>query len=307
MAGGVLVALDGSPFAARALPYAELLAQRCHVDLILAQAVRPVAREQESGAQARERALAEARNYLAHLPRSGSADTSPAAAVVEEGAAASVLLDIARSRAVSFIVLATHGRSGPSRWVMGSVAEQVLRETHLPVLLLTPAALDAGGPARLGQRLLVPVDGSELSQRIFPVVKDLAHRLSLPLTLVQALETAWSYGAYVPYQYNVAVPVDVFESAKAAVAASLRDIAKLWREEELDVDSAVESGMVAEVIADVAVKREAGWIAMASHGHGGLGGLVLGSTALRVLHHCTLPVLLAVLPSSDRDHLGRAE
>lgn len=311
MRHGILVALDGSPFAARALPYAELLAQRTHAELILARAVdvpAPTLPSPPSSADAQttQHAFAEAEAYLAALQREVAAEVASVTAVAEGGPPARVLLELARAREVALIVMATHGRSGPSRWVVGSVAEQVLRATHLPILLLTPAALDAGSPQRLLQRLMVAVDGSELSQRIFPVAKELARRLPAPLTLVQALEPILTYGPALPYT-AVPPPTEVFESAKAAIVASLRNIADLWRGEGLEVDIATEMGRPADVITDAAAKRQAGWIALASHGRGGLGGLVLGSTALAVLHQSTLPVLIAAMPSLDRYQLGTAE
>ncbi|HEY8744641.1 MAG TPA: universal stress protein [Chloroflexota bacterium] len=119
MAHGILVPLDGSSFAARALPYAELLAQRCQAELILARAVHLPSHSIPSPtpaaeAQAETRAFAEAEDYLAELQRDVEANVSHVTTVVEEGAAR-VLLELARAQEVSLIVMATHGRSGPSR------------------------------------------------------------------------------------------------------------------------------------------------------------------------------------------------
>jgi nucleotide-binding universal stress UspA family protein len=312
MAHGILVALDGSAFAARAVPYAELLAQRCRAELILARAVHLTAHAIPSPTPASEtaanrQAFAEAEEYLAGLQRDVEADVSHVAVAAEGGTAARVLLELAREREVSLIVMATHGRSGLSRWVMGSVAEQVLRQTHVPILLLPPKALDAGPPQRLLQRMAVPVDDSEVSRRIFPVAKELARRLRVPITLIRALEPARYVGIGLLDTYDMPVPSDVISAAQTGATATFEEIAAQWRREGIETDFAIEVGMAATVIATTAAGRQAGWIAMASHGRGGLGGLVLGSTALAVLHRSSLPVVLAAMPSLDRYHLGTAE
>ena len=60
--------------------------------------------------------------------------------VVLEGRAGDEILDYAKSNKIDLIVISTHGRSGVSRWVMGSVADKVLRHSSIPVLIATPPA-----------------------------------------------------------------------------------------------------------------------------------------------------------------------
>jgi nucleotide-binding universal stress UspA family protein len=57
---------------------------------------------------------------------------------VADGTPAHVILDVARRLDVSLIVMSTHGRSGIGRVVFGSVADAVVRNSHLPVLLVRP-------------------------------------------------------------------------------------------------------------------------------------------------------------------------
>src|SRR5581483_4835666 len=90
------------------------------------------------------------------------------------GRAADVVLELAEQPDVRLVVMATHGRSGPSRWLLGSVAEQVVRKAPRPVLLLTPRSLAAGTPDRLQRRLLVATDGSAVSEGVFPAATELA-------------------------------------------------------------------------------------------------------------------------------------
>src|SRR4029077_7065486 len=67
----------------------------------------------------------------------------PAEPVLKQGDAALQILETARELGVDLIAMTTHGRSGVSRWVMGSVAEKVLRASNVPLLLVRPAKRSA--------------------------------------------------------------------------------------------------------------------------------------------------------------------
>lgn len=286
MARGILVTLDGSTLATRAVAYAELLAQHCHAELVRSRVMAPEAPVVGS------RAIARAEHGLTTL---------------RHGSPADALADLAADQEVALIVMATHGQSGPSRWALGDIAEQLLRRAHAPVLLLTPSALDAGGPERLLRRVVVPVDGSELSRQVFPVVRELARRLGDPVTLVRALDAPTIADVGPLERATPAERAHVLDDIHARLFAGLHRRAGEWREEGLDVDATVQRGPAADVIRQVAKSRQAGWLAMASHGRGGLGGLALGSVALAVLQRTTLPVLLAAVPKPARYRIGANE
>ena len=81
--------------------------------------------------------------------------------------------------------MATHGRSGLDRWLLGSVAEKVLRGASNPTLVVR--AKEEKNPAwemATLKRVIVPLDGSELSERILPYVEALAKHLDLEVTLL---------------------------------------------------------------------------------------------------------------------------
>jgi nucleotide-binding universal stress UspA family protein len=292
MAQEIIVPLDGSALAAQALPYAEVLARATGAGLVLVEGVAATPHTGEAQGAAEDRACREAEERLdvrctAIRARGLTADRE--AVLV---APAALLHNVAQERQASLIVMATHGRSGPSRWVLGSVAEQVLRLTHVPTLLLTPTALAAGDPARLRRRIVVPTDGSEMSQRIFPIAKRLARQLGIPLTLVQAIDPVTFYGALGEAPYSAYRP-DLLEEVAADARKGLDAYATAWREEGVSVNVGVGIGQPLGVIEQAVTDEGAGWVAMASHGRGGLGGLVLGSASLAVLRRATVPVLIA--------------
>jgi nucleotide-binding universal stress UspA family protein len=298
MTDRILVALDGSAFAEQALPYATLLAQRCSMDLLLAQAVptivtigSPAAYVGDPGWPDWDDIADEAEAYLSRLQADVEAQGVQAEVAIVGGGAPAVLLDLARDPEVRLIVMATHGRSGPSRWVLGSVAEQVLRATPCPILLLTPKALASGTAERLNQRVIVAMDGSPPSSSIATPVLALARCLNTPITLVRAIEPAVVYAMEVRAMFDAVHPRYLAERAREGAWAQLQYLAEDWRAKGYTVDTMVDIRRAPELITGHAA-QQAGWIAMASHGRGGLGGLVLGSTALAVLQQATLPVLL---------------
>jgi nucleotide-binding universal stress UspA family protein len=146
----ILVPLDGSPLAEAALPHAIELAKCTGAGITLFQvsSVMPVATTlgplTVSGAdaaiameamEADEKAAAE---YLAEVARRKELAGIPVQTEVVRGAAAVEIVERARAGDVDLIAMSTHGRSGLGRLVFGSVADQVLREARMPILLIRP-------------------------------------------------------------------------------------------------------------------------------------------------------------------------
>jgi nucleotide-binding universal stress UspA family protein len=143
----ILVPLDGSSLAERALPVARVLAQKFDSQIILLRVLDipsptpPTSHPEVTIGwvrEAREYALQEAQSYLqavqSELDRQGVAthillrDTSPAEDI----------LDAASTEGIDLIVMSSHGRGGLARWTFGSVAEKVARHSLCPVLLVRP-------------------------------------------------------------------------------------------------------------------------------------------------------------------------
>ena len=147
----ILVPLDGSDLAERALPHAAEIAKNAGSEIILLQAVTPFA-SMLGQASANEAAVTEslltstrqqheglmaiAREYLTKQATDLAAKGVKARAEVVEGSPANAILEYAQANEVGLIAMSTHGRSGLGRAVFGSVADAVLRNSGLPVLLI---------------------------------------------------------------------------------------------------------------------------------------------------------------------------
>ena len=174
----ILVALDGSPAAATALPAARVAAQQLAATLEVLHvassvAVTPVA----------DRDL---RRDLG-LDAAGLRD---AAIRVLVGDPATEILRSAADPQVLLIILTTHGRMPEFGRTFGRVAEAVVARTERPVLLVRPeAALTPSAHPLALQRLLVPLDGTPTTARALPPITDLARRLGASLDLLYVAAT----------------------------------------------------------------------------------------------------------------------
>ncbi len=141
----ILVPLDGSELAECVLPHVETLVKGCQVSEIIfirvVEPFRPPATGEyifppEQVQRVEAELKAEAEKYLARVAqRVNYGDIKPKKEVVR-GTPAESIADAAAKSGADLIVIATHGRSGPSRWVWGSVADRVLRSSCTPVLMV---------------------------------------------------------------------------------------------------------------------------------------------------------------------------
>ncbi|MBI3976961.1 MAG: universal stress protein [Chloroflexi bacterium] len=281
----ILVPLDGSSLAERALPYAVPLARAMGGHLVL---VRAVAAHTFPGTDPTEAQVAltqQAESDLTAVAERVRADGVEAESVVYYDDPVSAILDAARRREAKLIVMSTHGRSGLGRWIYGSVADQVLRRAEAPVLLM-PATADRrwSGGAR---RILVPLDGSDLAEEALILAAELARGLAAELYLLQVVEPPTS--AYAEgYAFTEFDPEPELVGARRYLEGCAVGLRAAGR--NVTVQSVL--GQPAQAVATIAREQSADLIVMATHGRGGLARLVMGSVATGILQRSTVPLLL---------------
>jgi nucleotide-binding universal stress UspA family protein len=160
--GPVVVGLDGSPLAEAALAPAAQLAAWLDSPLVLAQVVEPVVPVVTDGAAYvppfdEEAELAAARAYLARLVADPRLGGRPAEVVAATGEPARTLVQLADERHAAALALATHGRTGLARLVLGSVAVAVLQRADVPLLIYQPVEMRAQPAAAPRQETPVTV------------------------------------------------------------------------------------------------------------------------------------------------------
>jgi nucleotide-binding universal stress UspA family protein len=134
----LVVPLDGSPLAEASIPYALELAQRLDLEVNLVQVVRyPLVTEFDVQVQELVRETAEA--YLVEQEGLVKARGARASHQLLQGSPGAEISDAARAEPGTVIVMSSHGRSGLGRWLLGSIAEKVVRSSVAPVLIIRPA------------------------------------------------------------------------------------------------------------------------------------------------------------------------
>ena len=139
----ILVPLDGSKLAERAVEQAEKIAKALGHEVILFQVIRnPLDSAPEAGPEAEEKAtldtIGKANAYLQSIASGLEKNGIKARVEVGEGPPYAGILGLAHREDVDFIIMSTHGRTGLTRALMGSVAEKVVYTTKRPVMLVKP-------------------------------------------------------------------------------------------------------------------------------------------------------------------------
>ncbi len=140
----ILVPLDGSELAEKVLPHAAALAKESGAEVTLLSVVQlslgftatKLEAIPEAAAERKAALKAEAVTYLEKIQRDLKEKGIRARTVALEGDVAAQIIAYAEQEDIHLIAMATHGRSGIDRFVMGSVAEKVVRHTTKPVLLV---------------------------------------------------------------------------------------------------------------------------------------------------------------------------
>jgi nucleotide-binding universal stress UspA family protein len=291
MIANILVPHDGSALAERALPFATSLARAADARLWLvhARASAVPLLDPEHGLD--PSAMIE--GVAAHLRERGLKAT----ARTMHGDAASVILDASVDMPADLIVMSTHGRGGIGRWLYGSVADQVLVRATVPVLLV-PAACDHPWPDDRRLKILVPLDGSDLSEAAVGPARVLGRAIGADLLLLRVAEQ----GADVVWGINRAVvpTLHVTPEELGEVRQYLDGIAAPPGALAGSTDVLVESGDPSSVIPRIARQEGIDLIAMATHGRTGLARLTMGSVATVTVQRAHIPVLLVRPPGLER-------
>ncbi len=300
----VLVPLDASELSEMALPYAEELAVKLGSELVLLHV----------GTLADGPDSADHNIYLNNITAATEAKITkspslPPRAKVKVtsallGSPAIItnppeeILEYAEKENISLIVMATHGRTGISRWTLGSTANKVARAARCSILLIRCATY-VKGKARL-EKILVTLDGSKPSEAVLPYIEALAPRLKsrvILLNVVEQLYNVYPYSEGMGY-YGAAGVVRVpyteeeMQPAKDVAEKYMKEVNDKLSSKGVNTSYEIKIGSPAEEIIKAEEKMKPDMVAMSTHGHSGFGRFEHGSIADKVLHAGTTPLLL---------------
>ncbi len=210
---------------------------------------------------------------------------------LEKGSSPDIIIDAAAADKGTLIMMATHGRSGVSRWLLGSVAEKVLRATSNPLLLIRSSDKPRADEQASLSSVVVPLDGSDLAEEVLPSVVDLAKKLDLEVILFRAYTVPYAiYGGVGVYAVD---PDQLIAAIDTDVSQYLQEKADVLRKAGLEkVFCASKEGLSADEIIKFARRTSDNLIAMCTHGRSGVKRWVLGSVTETVVRHSGDPVLV---------------
>jgi nucleotide-binding universal stress UspA family protein len=292
----LLIPLDGSKTAEAVLPYCRTLAGTLKIPVELLGVVdMDVLATQvfHHSSLYFEKIIAEsARSSEEYLQR--IAETFPGHGVkctVETGKAEDVIIEKTGSDA-TLTAMATHGRSGINRLLLGSVAEKVLRGSPHPLLLIRASEeAKSEGKAAL-KSVIVALDGSELGEIVLPPVVELAKALKLEVLLLRAyqipINTYAGMEDYYPVNYEE-ISVALRDEAQSYLESKVGELKRAGIE---NVSVAIPEGAGADEIVALGRRSAENLIAMCTHGRSGVRRWVLGSVTEKVVRLSGDPVLI---------------
>lgn len=291
----VLVPVDGSAQAEQVLPLAMRIAQAGDGDLDLLwvwpqRGMRP--EHDPDGPMASAR-----RNYLeALVERVGDRIAGPCSRSIRTGRPADAILRHIEESGANLVVMASRGHGGLWRLGIGSTTEAVVHRSTVPVIVLrAPHEFEADfrAPVRL-DRVVVALDGSAIAEAILEPAIEFALLVGAEIELVRVVQEfapAMPGAAYMPHPIQESRGEESRD--REAATAYLAQIAAGMRASGLAVRASVRAARSAdEGILRFVRESDADLVAVATHGHGRASRLLLGSTATRVLHHASVPVMI---------------
>jgi len=154
-------------------------------------------------------------------------------------------------------------------------------------------------------KIVVPLDGSDLAEEVLPVVEELASKLSADVVLLQAVVTLAEAtreaipGQGTPADLGIDVAKRRVESETTSAERYLQTLSERLQAKGLKVSTAISEGLPAGAILEYAKENDASLIALATHGRGGLARAVTGSVADAVMRNSDVPILLVRVRADD--------
>jgi nucleotide-binding universal stress UspA family protein len=300
----MLIPLDGSKVSEQVLPYARYLASKLEIPVDLLSVVDIVA----LSSFMREEKTRNLDDFITDITRRSEAYLETITTTlrgitvdwfVKKGNPGEVIIEKAKADSGTLIAMATHGRSGISRWLLGSVAEKVLRGTTSPLLLVRAKEPAKNEGEKTIKRVIVPLDGSPLAEKVLPHVTALAKELRFETVLLRAYNVRHIIA---PYKHYIPDQDALEEEVRENVMSYLDGMVRALESNGVaQLSQRTSEKEAAQQIVDLASEKPDSLIAMCTHGRSGVKRWILGSVTENVVRHSTTPVL--VIPMREKDHL----
>lgn len=297
----VLIPLDGSSFAERALSFLPCLVAPAEMELVVVSVIEPLRYAFNSLDFTLATLVTYVRNstqeYIdSQTERLRSAGYQVTSHVMD-GDAAICILELAETVHADLIVMTTHGRSGFVRWALGSVAERVVQGANAPVLLVRQ---EMESDACTLRRILVPLDGSTLAEQALPVAQRLARDREAQLLLLHVVQALDAGSRRMLFASDAEADAAV-AGWRADAEEYVQEITNEVRKDGVAVEARTAFGNPDEEINAMVVDADISLVVMSTHGRTGLSRWYYGSIANKVMRSVSCPLLL-IRPGPEAAH-----
>ena len=284
----IAVLLDGSVYAAQALPAAKRLCQVTGASMTLLSGVKSYSH----GPQEQFNADLAAREiYLESMIDQLAEEGFQVEKAVRRGSIAEVTQAVVESAGIDLVVTTTRGKSGEKHWMSGGVSSKLMMRLNIPVFLV-----QGDQPKDLGrkhQRMLVALDGSIASEKVLPYARTLGLAYDSELTLLSVPQ--------IPETENYRAPADVVENLRAEAVAKMENfleaVARSLENDGLKVSIMVKGSRPATTIVETAEEDDYSLILLTSNGRGTFDRMIMGADSERVVGSTNRCVLM--MPSRN--------
>ena len=288
----ILVPLDGSREAEAVFPPLRRLLRRKDAEVVLFQSVYlPASVQFDHTGDVLAGLESEAKAYLRKQRARLEGEGAQVRTHLEYGRPTDAILRAAESLQASLIAMSTHGRSGFVRWMLGSVTEDVLRHSRIPVFVANSIPPLTAVAANETRTILVPFDGSEESLCVAPLAVEVARLFEASVAVLRVEEG----GANGPDLGFVGLKMDgpsSLEGGPDLLDRDLIDAGNRFAREGVPTTLYRVRGDIASKINQLARMLNAEAIVMATHGRQGVTRLITGSVAEEVVRKAEAPVLV---------------
>jgi nucleotide-binding universal stress UspA family protein len=275
----IVTLLDGSSYAAQALPMAQFMCETTSAQLTLLSASR------EFRAQSKD--LLEIEAHFGSAVEKIHAAGIQVDCSIRVGSPAETTQKLVVEKGIDLVILTARGRSGEKNWARGGLSSKLVHLLDIPVLLVQVFESGAPEAPHLG-RILVAMDGSVFAEQLLPYARLLGKQFDCELMLmcVPAVPESEKYRA------PASIIRTIRKQAEASIRKYLASIADSLRAEGLTVRTVATGSYPARSIVDVGKREGVDLIMIASQGRGGLDLLLMGSVAQQVVQLSDSPVFI---------------
>jgi len=282
----VAILLDGSSYAAQALPWAKMYCQKTGAHLTILSSIKGKLEEFEAKLEKREK-------YLDGVQKELQNEGLDVDVVIRSGFIADATQLLVHEKHIDIVVTSTRGKSGELNWTSSGVSQKLIQKINQPILLVQAPQYGVVSQPKL-ERILVPLDGSIFSERVLPYARSLAQVFDAELILLTV--------PAVPEPDDYHAPSELIEEIRRKAEAEMENfldaVARSLRESGIRVRTMVTGTLPVRTIVNVGREEEVDLIMNTSRGRGGLELFMVGSKAQRVVEQTEKNVFM--IPIRDR-------